>query len=318
MRVFLAVVDTGAIPAAARSLHVTEMSVRNNLHELESSVGSRPLLAKSAAGLVPTGHGERVAAVARMMLAHATELSSPERLRPVVAFAAGQARWVVDALRESGGLEEVELRVLTEADAGPDTSDGPLTAQSSGQSSGQLTGQLLSGTIDLLVTPMPQAAGQETPVRVDELYRSQLLALVEARRQSVPLEELRSGRVLTVRSAWATSMLQAAARVEGIGALAVDTASPDPYALVVLAEAGMGTAVLPADIAALVADGPVTRSWAPVLHRGTVLETPVCLLTRRDVSRRVERVRTSLRLAAAARRGARPAAVGAAASASPP
>nr|WP_231135074.1 LysR family transcriptional regulator [Motilibacter deserti] len=288
MRVFLAVVDTGSIPAAARALQVTEMSVRNNLHELESSVGCKALLAKAAGALVPTGHGEHVASVARSMLAQAAQLSRPERLRPVVAFSPAQAQWVVDALRACGSLDEVELRVL------PGSQDGGERATPS------LAAELLTGAVDLLVSPLEEPLGEDLPLQTEALYRSQLLALVSPPAKVATLRELSEDRILALPNGWAAPMLRAAAQVEAVP-LTVDTTSPDPHALVVLAEAGLGTAVLPADVALLVAPHPATGSWAPILHRGRLLDSPVCLLSRRDASRRMERVRSSLRAAAASR-----------------
>ncbi len=59
MRGFEAVVNTGSISAAARSLHLTPPAVSLQLRDIETAIGI-PLLERNESGLVPTAAGQRL------------------------------------------------------------------------------------------------------------------------------------------------------------------------------------------------------------------------------------------------------------------
>jgi hypothetical protein len=187
-------------------------------------------------------------------------------------------------LRECDSLDDVALRVLDDGTALPGSVEAALSDDP------------LRGGIDLLLTPLLDNSGFDASLWVEELYRTPLLAL-SAPGSPVTVQQLTEGRVLTVPG-WPGPMLTAAAKVEGHAPPRVDPASTDPHALLVLAGAGLGTVVLPADVAALVDVRARAQEWVPILHRGGILDIAVGMVSHHDASRRIDRLRTSLRLAA--------------------
>jgi DNA-binding transcriptional LysR family regulator len=91
LRVFVAVVETGSIVAAARSLNFARATLRRRLDELESRAGV-PLLHRTASGAVPTEAGAILAERSRVILQEANALLSS--VREVGAEPAGELRIV--------------------------------------------------------------------------------------------------------------------------------------------------------------------------------------------------------------------------------
>jgi DNA-binding transcriptional LysR family regulator len=81
LRAFLAVVETGSLVAAARSVRFARATLRRRLDELEARVGI-PLLTRSGDGLVPTPAGELLAKRARTILQDVGALISAVRSVP--------------------------------------------------------------------------------------------------------------------------------------------------------------------------------------------------------------------------------------------
>jgi DNA-binding transcriptional LysR family regulator len=70
---FLAVLRTGSLSAAARSLALTQPTLRRHVEALEASLGE-PLFTRSPAGLTPTEAAHRIAPYAETMAASAAAL----------------------------------------------------------------------------------------------------------------------------------------------------------------------------------------------------------------------------------------------------
>lgn len=94
LRAFVAVVETGSIVAAARSLNFARATLRRRLDELEARAGV-PLLNRTARGATPTEAGTVLAARGRRILQEANALLSS--VREIGAEPAGEIRIVVPA-----------------------------------------------------------------------------------------------------------------------------------------------------------------------------------------------------------------------------
>jgi DNA-binding transcriptional LysR family regulator len=92
LRAFVAVVETGSIVAAARSLNFARATLRRRLDELEARAGV-PLLNRTAQGATPTEAGAVLAARGRLILQQANALMSS--VREVGAEPAGELRMVL-------------------------------------------------------------------------------------------------------------------------------------------------------------------------------------------------------------------------------
>ena len=73
MRLFLAVVETGSLSAAARRLRIAQPTVSRRLAEIEATLGD-VLFVRSVEGTAPTSFGERLVEPARRMAEWAGEL----------------------------------------------------------------------------------------------------------------------------------------------------------------------------------------------------------------------------------------------------
>lgn len=91
LRVFVAVVETGSIVAAARSLNFARATLRRRLDELEARARV-PLLHRTASGVIPTEAGAVLAERSRVILQEANALLSS--VREVGAEPAGDLRIV--------------------------------------------------------------------------------------------------------------------------------------------------------------------------------------------------------------------------------
>jgi DNA-binding transcriptional LysR family regulator len=91
LRAIVAVVETGSIVAAARSLKFARATLRRRLDELEARTGV-PLLYRTAHGATPTEAGAVLAARGRRILQEANALLSS--VREVGAEPAGELRFV--------------------------------------------------------------------------------------------------------------------------------------------------------------------------------------------------------------------------------
>ena len=84
LRLFLAVLDTGSVTAAADELGVTQSAVSHALQKLRAIVRD-PLFVKSGRGVVATAHAESLASRARDLLATMQDFSRGARFEPATA-----------------------------------------------------------------------------------------------------------------------------------------------------------------------------------------------------------------------------------------
>ncbi|MEI2734074.1 MAG: LysR family transcriptional regulator [Rhodoblastus sp.] len=84
LRLFLAVLDTGSVTAAADELGVTQSAVSHALQKLRAIVRD-PLFVKSGRGIVATAHAQSLAARARDLLANMQDFSRGARFDPTTA-----------------------------------------------------------------------------------------------------------------------------------------------------------------------------------------------------------------------------------------
>lgn len=143
LRLFLAVLDTGSVTAAADELGLTQSAVSHALHKLRAIVRD-PLFVKSGRGIVATAHAEGLAEEARVILATLKDFSrgarfDPARAELALTVAANDLQrdlllpGFVQALeREIAG---VRLRIIPSDAPTPDI--------------------LREGGCDLLITPFP-------------------------------------------------------------------------------------------------------------------------------------------------------------------
>ena len=103
-RSFLAVLRTGSLSAAARSLHLTQPTVGRHVAALQEYLGDRPLFTRSPSGLKPT-------AGAQELRAHAEAMES--------AAAAWQRAASSDA-KESGGTVRISAADVMGAEVLPE------------------------------------------------------------------------------------------------------------------------------------------------------------------------------------------------------
>jgi DNA-binding transcriptional LysR family regulator len=92
LRAFVAVVETGSIVGAAKSLNFARATLRRRLDELETRAGV-PLLHRTRQGVAPTDAGAVLAARGRVILQEASALLSS--VREVGAEPAGLLRFVL-------------------------------------------------------------------------------------------------------------------------------------------------------------------------------------------------------------------------------
>lgn len=75
LQLFVAVVETGSIAAAAQREHIAPSALSKRIAELERAVGM-PLLSRHARGVIPTAAGHSLARGARVMMRQADDLSA--------------------------------------------------------------------------------------------------------------------------------------------------------------------------------------------------------------------------------------------------
>lgn len=69
LEVFVAVVETGSMSAAAKSKHIATATVSDSISRLESLVGGEKLLYRNSSGSLPTDRGQEVLQVAYQLIA---------------------------------------------------------------------------------------------------------------------------------------------------------------------------------------------------------------------------------------------------------
>ena len=84
LRVFLAVLDSGSVTAAADRLDVTQSAVSHTLERLRGVLHD-PLFVKSGRGIAPTAHAEALAARARQLIDDLREFASGAHFDPATA-----------------------------------------------------------------------------------------------------------------------------------------------------------------------------------------------------------------------------------------
>ena len=84
LRLFLAVLDTGSVTAAADELGVTQSAVSHALQKLRAIVRD-PLFVKSGRGIVATAHAQSLASRARDLIAGMQDFSRGARFEPATA-----------------------------------------------------------------------------------------------------------------------------------------------------------------------------------------------------------------------------------------
>lgn len=84
LRVFLAVLDTGSVTAAAERLDVTQSAVSHTLERLRG-VMNDPLFVKSGRGIQPTAHAQALADRARQLLDDLRDFAAGARFDPATA-----------------------------------------------------------------------------------------------------------------------------------------------------------------------------------------------------------------------------------------
>lgn len=143
LRLFLAVLDTGSVTAAAYELGVTQSTVSHALQKLRAIVRD-PLFVKSGRGILPTAHAQSLAVRARELLADMQDFSRGAQFDPaeadlslVVAANDLQRDFLLPgfSLELERAVRTLSLRVI------------PADAPSAGI--------LRDGTCDLLITPFP-------------------------------------------------------------------------------------------------------------------------------------------------------------------
>src|SRR5262249_46900830 len=81
LRLFLAVLEEGAVPRAARRLDLTQSAVSHGLDRLRR-IASDPLFVKSGRGIVATAHAESLAEPARALLERMQAFAQGSRFEP--------------------------------------------------------------------------------------------------------------------------------------------------------------------------------------------------------------------------------------------
>ena len=143
LRLFLAVLDTGSVTAAADELGVTQSAVSHALQKLRAIVHD-PLFVKSGRGIVATAHAQSLAARARGLIADMHDFSRGARFDPATAdialvIAANDLQRDLllpgFSLALERAVKRLSLRIIPADAPTPDI--------------------LRDGTCDLLITPFP-------------------------------------------------------------------------------------------------------------------------------------------------------------------
>ncbi len=171
LRLFLAVLDTGSVTAAADELGVTQSAVSHALQKLRAIVRD-PLFVKSGRGIVATAHAQALASRARDLLANMRDFSRGARFDPataeidlVVAANDLQRDLLLPgfALALEQEVKRLTLRVIP--------SDAP-------------TADILrEGLCDLLVTPFPPDGAD---ILQRNLFRDEYVCFYDPARRAAP------------------------------------------------------------------------------------------------------------------------------------
>jgi DNA-binding transcriptional LysR family regulator len=153
LRYFVAVAEEKSVSRAAHRLHVAQPALSRQIHALERELGLA-LLARQAAGVELTSHGESIASRARVILAQAASIvrraqDAARGLRGRLAIGVGRSAWWLEVIQPAEAairerLPDVELEVR-EVEPGPEQ-----------------WLQLMAGTLDL-------AIGLRSPVMTSEV-----------------------------------------------------------------------------------------------------------------------------------------------------
>ncbi len=171
LRLFLAVLGTGSVTAAADELGVTQSAVSHALQKLRAIVRD-PLFVKSGRGIVATAHAQALASRARDLLANMRDFSRGARFDPataeidlVVAANDLQRDLLLPgfALALEQEVKRLTLRVIP--------SDAP-------------TADILrEGLCDLLVTPFPPDGAD---ILQRSLFRDEYVCFYDPARRAAP------------------------------------------------------------------------------------------------------------------------------------
>ncbi len=186
LRSFLAVVDAGAITAAAERIAVTQPALSRRLRQLEEHLGAK-LLVRGRKGVELTGIGRLVATEARALVRRYDEL------RGQVAGMQGLAGGVV---RLGGGATAVSF-VLPEAIARFQADHPGIRFQLKEAGSSEVARDVLDGNLELGVVTLPvrHAELEVRPLVVDPIVLAARADDPLAQRRRVAVDDL-SGRAL--------------------------------------------------------------------------------------------------------------------------
>ncbi len=186
LRSFLAVVDAGAITAAAERIAVTQPALSRRLRQLEEHLGAQ-LLVRGRKGVELTGIGRLVASEARALVRRYDEL------RGQVAGMQGLAGGVV---RLGGGATAVSF-VLPEAIARFQADHPGIRFQLKEAGSSEVARDVLEGNLELGVVTLPvrHVELEVRPLVVDPIVLAARADDPLAQRRRVAVEDL-SGRAL--------------------------------------------------------------------------------------------------------------------------
>ncbi len=186
LRSFLAVVDAGAITAAAERIAVTQPALSRRLRQLEEHLGAQ-LLVRGRKGVELTGIGRLVATEARALVRRYDEL------RGQVAGMQGLAGGVV---RLGGGATAVSF-VLPEAIARFQADHPGIRFQLKEAGSSEVARDVLDGNLELGVVTLPvrHAELEVRPLVVDPIVLAARADDPLAQRRRVAVDDL-SGRAL--------------------------------------------------------------------------------------------------------------------------
>jgi DNA-binding transcriptional LysR family regulator len=273
---FVAVAEEGSFTRAAAREHVAQPGVSAQVRRLEAELG-QPLFDRGATPVSLTGAGEAALPFARAALAGAAgvrtaidELTGLVRGRVAVGVVPSVSGWLTDPLAAFHAEHPgVEITLVE------DTSNGLLDG-------------VRSGRLDLALAGLAgdAPAGLETATVADE----ELVAAVHpghplAGRQSITLRALRDhGLIALPRGTGGRTALDEGFAAAGLSPRVAFEAG-DPRVLRILAERGLGVAILPASAPEglhVLSIRPPMRSRLELVWRADAAPSPAAsaLLTR--------------------------------------
>ena len=185
LRLFLAVLDTGSVTAAADELGVTQSAVSHALQKLRAIVRD-PLFVKSGRGVVATAHAQSLASRARDLLANMQDFSRGAHFDPATAeislvIAANDLQRDLllpgFSLALERAVKKLALRVIP-----ADAPDADI---------------LRDGVCDLLITPFPPEGAD---ILQRNLFRDEYVCFYDSSRRAAPRtrEDYLAARHVTV------------------------------------------------------------------------------------------------------------------------